>query len=681
MIILRQTYVFFRAVLLGMAILLFLPEGVQASSVPPPTPRLKPEAPNVSSVLSRVDASRFRRAMRAADLSKWPDVLSLSRRLADPTARKIIRWRMAAEDPYVSFSILSDVVHNQSDWPRMTRIRAKAEAHMFDHPLAPDAAINWFEGEKPVSGEGRAVMAIAYDKRGQKDLARQWLKSAWRNARLSRDRQKTLYNRFKGVLTPEDHAARADHLIWLGRHYYSSASGLLSLMKPQDRALMDARIKIGGNRRGIDKAIKAVPKSLLHDTGLLYERAVWRRKHVSESSAIKALLQITEPPRTDDGKKRLWQEKKRLIYWALEKKRYADAYQLTRHHGLKRGEAFAEAEFLAGWLSLTKLNQPRRALGHFTRLKNNVSLPVSVGRASYWMGRAAQKSGDANARAYYADAARYPNVYYGQLAAAHLGAGFARLSLPPEITPGPSKDFENRELIRALRLIGEMQNETTFNRFSFYLDDILENPEDLIRLSQLSKSYGFMKPAIRAAKQAGRFDAMLTESAYPLPELITNLSARYDIPFVLAIARQESEFNTNARSYARAYGMMQMIHSTAKRTARAARMPYQRSWLTGDPEYATRLGAQHLEDLRDKFDGSYILAAAAYNAGGRRVREWLKTYGDPRTGQIDAIDWVESIPFSQTRNYVQRVMENLEVYRARLNGNTAKLQIMQDMNR
>lgn len=655
--------------------------GARANSVSTPTPRLKPEAPNTSTILSKLDAARFRRAMRAADTNKWQDVKALSRLIKDPVAKKILLWRMAAEDPYVSFEIMSRVVHEQSDWPRMTRIRAKAEGWMFDHPLSPNATIAWFGSAEPVSGEGRAAMAIAYHQRGQTDLARRWLKSAWRDARLTRERQKTLYKRFKTVLTPADHAARADHLIWLGRHYYSSASGLLPLMHKADRLVMDARIKIGGNRRGIDRAIRAVPKDRLRDTGLLFERAVWRRKHVSEKSAIRAMLMIQNPPRGLEAKKRLWQEKKRLIYWAIEKKRYNDAYQLTLHHGLRRGEAFAEAEFLAGWLSLRKLGQPKRALAHFTKLKNNVSLPVSVGRASYWMGRAAEKLRDPNARAYYAEAARYPNVYYGQLAAARLGAGFAMLNLPPETTPKPDSEFEGRELIRALRLIGEVQNETSFNRLSFYLDDVLESPDDLIRLSRLAREYGFMKPAIRAAKQAGRFEAMLTESAYPLPELITGLPPRYDIPFVLAIARQESEFNTNARSHARAYGMMQMIHSTARRTARNARMPYQRSWLTGDPEYATRLGAQHLEDLLDKFDGSYILAAAAYNAGGRRVREWLDTYGDPRTGRIDAIDWIESIPFSETRNYVQRVMENLEVYRARLNNNSARLQITRDINR
>ncbi len=648
-----------------------------------PTPRLKPEAPNTSSLLSKADASRFRRALRAADKRHWGEVKTLSKRINDPTAKKILLWRMAASDPNVSLDILTTVTQNQSDWPRMIQIRAKAERYLFDHPLPPDAAIRWFMGAEPVSGEGRAVMAIAYAGRGQMDLADRWLKSAWRHSRLSRDRQKTLFKRFKSHLTPEDHAARADHLIWLGRRYYGSAEGLLSLMPTNDRKVMDARIKVGANRKGIDRAIKAVPKSLLTDTGLLYERAVWRRKRVGEKSAIKALLQIKAPPATLDGKKRLWKEKRRMIYWALEKQRFDDAYTLTQHHGLDRGAAFAEAEFLAGWIALTKLNQPQKALTHFTTLKNGVSTPVSLGRAGYWMGRAAEASGDViNAHVYYSEAARFPNVFYSQLAAEKVSPGNARITLPPEIIPEPlPAEFESRELIRALRLIGENRGESIFNMFSFHLDDILQSEEELSWLSQIGREYGYMKPSVRAAKQAGRFQTMLTESGYPIPEIILTLPNKYDKAFVLAIARQESEFNTEARSHASAYGMMQMIHSTAKRTAKRARLPYQRVWLTSNPEYATKLGAQHLIDLMSEFDNSYILTAAAYNAGGHRVRQWIDAYGDPRKGQIDAIDWLESIPFSETRNYVQRVMENLEVYHARLNNNQARLQIMADLYR
>ena len=198
-------------------------------------------------------------------------------------------------------------------------------------------------------------------------------------------------------------------------------------------------------------------------------------------------------------------------------------------------------------------------------------------------------------------------------------------------------------------------------------------------LSQLAKSYGYMRPSLRAAKQSARIQTMLTESGYPLIDEIEALPSTLNIPFVYAVARQESEFEFNVVSSAKAYGMMQMIDSTAKYTARKHRIPYSKSKLTADREYSAKLGALHLKDLLDMFDGSYILAAAAYNAGPHRSRTWIKAYGDPRTGDIDPIDWVESIPFSETRNYVQRVMENMQVYRARRNGNQIQNQIYQDL--
>jgi len=645
-----------------------------------PTPRIKPTVPHTSALLTKHDANNFRQGMRAADQRKWDNVERYKRRISDPTAQNILDWRQAVDDPYVSMKLLTKVAQTQSDWPRMTRIRAKAEIHLFDRPLSPRKTISWFQGAEPISGEGRAALARAYYKQGQNDIADRWLRSAWRDAKLTRDRQRTLYRRYKHRLTPEDHAARADHLIWLGRRYYGSAGGLSSMMNASDRALMDARMRVGANRKGMDKAVKSVPAILQGDTGLLFERARWRRIKRTEVSALEPLLKITTPARTQQGKNRVWIEKKRMIYWALPKKRYQDAYDLTLHHGLTSGANFADAEFLAGWLALTKLNKPKLALEHFTTLKNGVSLPVSTGRASYWMGRAAEAMGGQNARAYYADAAKYPNVYYGQLASERINQGFAFIDLPAEnIGASDGADFDSRELVRALHMLGEIQAERSFNQFSFHLDDILEQAHELTQLSQLGKKYGYMKPSVRAAKQAGRLDTMLTESGYPKPDVIIGLSSNFDIPFVLAIARQESEFNTKARSHASAHGLMQMINATAKATARKARLPYQQAWLTDDPEYAAKLGSHHINDLLVEFDGSYIMAAAAYNAGGGRVRKWNKAYGDPRRGQIDPIDWIESIPFSETRNYVQRVMENMEVYRARLNNNQTQLQLVHNM--
>ncbi|MDA8707912.1 lytic transglycosylase domain-containing protein [Hellea sp.] len=645
-----------------------------------PTPRIKPAAPSASEFLNDKDAEHFRRGLRAANKRHWVDLDGQINKLNDPTAKDVLRWVRAARDPNVSFKDISYVTHDLSDWPRMTSIRAKAEAMLFDSPLSASRTIAWFRGEEPVSGEGRAALARAHYKQGNNVSGDLWLRSAWRESKLTRSRQQELYKLYASKLTKEDHAVRADHLIWQGRSHHSKAEALLPHMAKKQRALMNARLRIASNRSGMDAAINAVPQEYKNEAGLLYERAKWRRRKKTKDYALPVYLQIVNPPLDPAGREAIWKEKRIMLRWAIENKKYNQAYQLSTNHGLTRGAGFAEAEFTAGWLALTKLAQPQKAAQHFETLKNGVSLSVSLSRGAYWQGRAAEALGDPNAQAYYSEAAGYPNTYYGQLATDKVNGGSAQLVLPIEAdTAALLPAFEADPRVRALHLLGEAGEERFFTSFVYHLDDVVTDQRNLSLLSQLSKDYGYMRPSLRAAKQASRFQSMLTDSGYPFIEEIDALPAQFDIPFVYAVARQESEFEFNVVSSAKAYGMMQMIDSTAKYTARKHRIPYSRSKLTADRDYSAKLGALHIHDLLDQFDGSYILAAAAYNAGPHRSKSWIKAYGDPRTGQIDAIDWVESIPFSETRNYVQRVMENMQVYRARRNDNHSNNQIYQDL--
>ncbi len=607
---------------------------------------------------------------------------SYKRKLSDPVAKDVLVWIRSMKDARVSFSDLTYVTQNLSDWPRMSGIQAKAEGRMFDNPLSANETIAWFAGKEPKSGEGRIALAEAYYAVGDKANGDRWLKLGWREAKLTRDRQKKVYARHKNRLTPDDHAARAEYLLWEGAAHFSKIEGLLSVMPKDQRALMDARMRVLRNRSGMDAAIKRVPNTLSNHTGLLYARGKWRRQKKTKEYALPVYLQIIDPPATEKGKERLWRERKIMTYWAIEEKRYSEAYRLTRNHGMVRGSEFAEAEFLAGWLALTKLDKVGLAQQHFQTLRNGVTMPVSVSRASYWLGRAHEAAGSGEAQIHYADAARFPNAYYGFLAADRLNPNYSTISLPPEvITPIELSSLAQDRRIKAMTLLGEANEEHYFTVFSFHLDDVLTSLEDLSQLSNLGRKFDFIRPSVRAAKQASRLQSMLTESGYPVPHAITNLPDKFDKAFVLAIARQESEFNASAVSSARAYGMMQMINSTASSTARRHRVPYSRSRMTRDSEYSAKLGALHLHDLLRDFDGSYILSAAAYNAGASRARQWIRKYGDPRTGEIDPVDWIESVPFSETRNYIQRVMENLQVYRARLNEDAAQNKIRQDISK
>ncbi len=670
----------FAAMLLGVFLLVFS----FAASATVPAPRLKPAPPAMSAYMSESDAKLFRKGLSAANSSRWSEVARTVNNINDPVAKDTLRWLQAANDKNAPTALLEYVHKSLSDWPRMVRVQATAERRMFDESWTSKQVFDWFSGRvEPVSGEGRAALARAYFAKGDLENGDKYLRLAWRESRLTRDRQKTLFRLYKNRLTKDDHAARADHLIWSGYRHFEKARALLQHMGRTDRALMNARMTLNRNASGMDAAVNAVPSANLADPGLVYERAKWRRKKRSKEYALPVYLSARTAPLSDLGKKAIWREKKIMAYWAISEKKYKEAYQLSLHHGFDRGTEFAEAEFLSGWLALTGMNEADRALRHFTRLRDGVGSPISLARAHYWVGRAQEANNHPQANNSYRLAAQYPNTYYGMLAGLKAEGTGHRISLPPEYISEPDRlEFISDNRVRALHLLGEAGEQRFFSQMSYHLDDQVDSLSKLSLLSELAEDYGFMRPSLRAAKQAGRFQSMLTESGYPLVGAIDSLPKRkFEEPFVYAIARQESEFATNAVSSAKAYGMMQMINGTAKATARKHRIKYDLNRLASDGDYAAKMGALHLNDLLNQWDGSYILAAVSYNAGPHRAKSWIKTYGDPRSGDVDAINWVEKIPFSETRNYVMRVMENMQVYRARLNNDTTPNRLEQDLRR
>jgi len=641
-----------------------------------PTPRIKPpNAMATQRLLSPADFRVFKSGLAAGNAGRWAQQDRYQNQLTDILAKNILAWQRASRDPNAPYATLDHVVQNLSDWPREVTVRAKAEDELLAKRMPSDRVISWFGEDEPVSGEGRIALARAYFIRGDEANGLKYLRLGWRESKLTRDVQRTVFKEFQSKLTPADHAARADHLIWQGRRHFDKVQGLLPLMDKGERALIEARMALIGRKPNVTAKINAVPAALRDRPELHFERARWRRKKLSRATAkdkaLEAMLEITAPVASEAARDDVWREKRLLAYWLIGEKRYAEAYRMTQHHGLTKGSAFAEAQFLGGWLSLRYLGEAARAEQHFQELYNGVSLPVSKARGAYWMGRALEVQGK-DSTPYYQAAAAYPNTYYGQLATHKLG-GTNQLTLP--VDPGAPESTDIR--MRAMQMLAEANEERLMQAFSYHMDDEVQTLAELAKISQMGAQFDHMRMSVRAAKQAGRFGTLLTEVGYPMPVSITSLDAgKYDVPFTLAIARQESEFQANSVSSAKAYGMMQMIDATAKATARKHGLRYDRSRMLGDEYYAARMGSLHLNDLLQRYDGSYIMSAAAYNAGPTRVSQWVKRFGDPRTGAIDPIDWIESIPFSETRNYVQRVMENMQVYHARMNGNRARNQIV-----
>ncbi len=424
------------------------------------------------------------------------------------------------------------------------------------------------------------------------------------------------------------------------------------------------------------------------DSAASIVRHWWRTKAFSAESQNRMLARFGGLIRAEDQAERSlmlaqsgtnWTERRVRMNDALKGMDYRTAYQHVTPHGLPLGADYAEAEFFAGWLALRKLGDAALADTHFARIEQAGKSPITRSRAFYWRGRAAEQRGDAaGAQAHYIEGARYPTTFYGQLAAEK--AGIKTLDLPAETQPTAEDRarFEQRELVKAIRVLNAAGERSLVNVFVTHLDDSLAAGE-LALLVDTARSFGEPMLAMNVVRAGAQRGIIMAERGFPL-RTPPQVYGGPEPAFVLGIIRQESGFQPDIRSSAGARGFMQLLPSTAEIVARKLGVAYDASMLT-DPEYNMRLGSKYLGDQVDRFSGSYIMAAAAYNAGPGRPAQWISFCGDPRTGGTDPIDFIECIPFSETRNYVMRVLENAQIYRARLNGGTAPLTLTADLKR
>jgi soluble lytic murein transglycosylase len=649
----------------------------------PPVPRVRPEPQNHSQYLSDADFLLFRQGLDAADDDDWDMVRDLRNRLTDSAARNVLLWRIAMTDPRATFFELDMALTELDGWPRDSFIRSEAEAKISTSGLTAPFIVGWFETNPAVSGRGMVSQAEALIALGRTGEGEGILRDAWRNRRLALPIQRETYQNHEDRLTSEDHLARIDYLIWSNQR--TAARRILPLLSGNDRNLADARLRLAGRQAGVDRAVNSIPASLQNDPGLVFERARWRRRSGMRDSVLPLLLQLPDAHTNTSALDLMWTERKLMILTLIRDREFATAYELASAHGLERGGDFADAEFLSGWLALVHLDQPQAAMGHFTRLHENVTTTVSVSRALYWMARAADTLGQPEqAAVYYEAAGEHSTAYYGQLALSQINNG-GDLAFTPEPEPSDTTRirFEARPQIRAMHLLAEQGEDYYFRLFSYRMDDTLDDPEETVLLARLANEYLYSRQAVRAAKAARQRGIVLAQSAYPTIELPENtLGMRPETALVHSIIRQETEFGQDAISGAGARGMMQLMPATARATARSLGQPYRFTWLTDDLDYNLTLGMHHLAEVVEDYDGSYVIALAAYNAGSHRASRWINDYGDPRDPDVDPIDWVESIPFSETRNYVQRVMENLQVYRTRLEDDApAPLLIADDLRR
>lgn len=428
-------------------------------------------------------------------------------------------------------------------------------------------------------------------------------------------------------------------------------------------------------RRGnVDAAVNAVPAALANDPGLIYERVRWRRKNGQELAARALLAEVKGDPGRPDL---WWMERNALARDALRLGHVSEAYRLVRDHALTDPADYSEAEWLAGWIALRFLGEARTAQAHFVNMFKVVRFPISIARAAHWAARAGEAAGDHDfARAWDQTAAAHPTTFYGRLSAQRLAID--SLILPPDAEPDVAEQeaFAAHELVRAVGLLAAHDQGNAIRTFILALAEISPTPGWQAMTTALAGEAGGAALGVATAKRAMRNGYPLFAHAYPtmiLPQLRNGAPFPVDPALVLAMIRQESAFDPGAVSPSGARGLMQLMPETARHVAGAIDVDYSPGRLTTDGGYNVELGQAYLSTLLEAFDGSYVLAFAAYNAGPARVRQWLDTYGDPRRGDVDVIDWIEMLPYEETRNYVQRAIENMWVYRARLGGSRSLL--------
>lgn len=594
---------------------------------------------------------------------------------ASQIERQIIRWALIdVSEDRVGWGELSSARHELAGWPRAETRQRAIEKAMANAYASPSEVLSVFAGSEPTTAEGAMALAQALAATGRPADSEALLRRWWRDHSFDNATQERFYASFGSVLTPTDHEARLNTLLY-GPHGPATRA-MLARVSPDYRALAEARIAL---RNGA--ASPYVPGQFENDPGLALERARRARLDGQEWNGFQYLSRLPTAPTHEDGQDLLWTERRNYFIDALQARDYTAAYHAMAGHGFTSGDRAVDAEFFAGWVALTKLNNPGQAARHFDQLRQISSTPITQSRAYYWLGRAAEAQGDrAGADTYYRQGAQYTWAFYGQLAAEKANQRTLRLPPEPQPTGSDRARFESYPVVQAIRALAAAGENTLVRVFVMDLDDQLNSAVDYALLVDLAREYGMQDLSMHVARTAAQRGFPLAERGYPVT-YVPSVAGAPDPSFVHAIIRQESAFDPRVRSHANARGMMQLLPATASGVARRLGVEWRGAEALYDPDYNIQLGTFHLGELSSDFGGSYLLATIGYNAGPARPAQWMAFCGDPRGGSTDPVDFIECAPFTETRNYMMRVMENMQVYRARLNGGSAQINLSEELAR
>ncbi len=622
-----------------------------------------------------------RLAVEAAALALKGDFIqagAVAERSGDPAAVKLVELiylRDRSKD--AGYRRIINFLNAAPNWPLAESLMKRAERTLYSNREPADLILSHFEKRQPVTAEGSLALARARLSAGDKAAARKLVQKVWSDPTIDLTLEKAVAEEFGTLISAGDHRNRVWRLIY-AQETNAAIRAAKRLGGNYEQAAKASQALIRGTA-GAEKLYGKLPSAMREELAVKYALARYYRKLEKFSKARALLASIPADPLTMLDPEAWWVERRIVARRSIginHKDSVKAAYKIARSHGISSGSSGVEGEFLAGWIALRGLKDPGAALRHFSRLADMAPNRTEKARAQYWLGRtytSLNRSGDAKAA--YKSAAQFSTVYYGQLAREEIGLG----KVPEEIKSGePSAaaraKVDRDEVARAFRMVAETGATRDLYMFLWSFANRFDTVDEMNAAASLVWSEGGAVMAVKLAKAAASRDLDIDSWGYPvkaLPEW-KQIGRPVEKALVFALSRQESEFDPKAGSKVGAQGLMQIMPDTAKLIARQYKLPYTRDKLTGDPAYNVKLGAAHLGDLIDDFGGSYVLTLVAYNAGPRRSREWVAEYGDLRNGSIDPIDWVESIPFQETRQYVQKVLQNVHVYRSRLAPSTVK---------
>jgi soluble lytic murein transglycosylase len=657
------------------------PATRQHAALPPATAR-KPVAPAAiaaTASTSQADTEALENVIDLIRKHKPADATQAEAAISDPVAKKLAEWIiLRSDDNGASVERYRTFIAANPSWPSQSFMRRRLEAALWDDHRDDATVWAWFENESPLSAKGRFSLARVMIARGDRANAERLVREAWRNDTMSEDTESTALDLFGALLTPGDHKARMDTMLYGSEQ----EAGLRAAKRlgAEHVALAKARNAAYRKAPNTKALLDAVPHELHGDPGYVFSRIQLLRRDEKFAEAAQLMLSAPKDPGRLYNLDEWWIERRLLSRKMLDIGEHRSAYLIARDAALPARDIYkTEQEFTAGWIALRFLKDPATAAQHFARIGVGSVNPTALARGGYWQGRAAEAAGRSqDARAAYTAAAEQSTSYYGQLARAKLGLPQIELNGVPAAR---GRAIERLEIVRAVQLLyGLDEREIAIPIFA----DMGENgdPDALVGLGELSSRNGDARSMLLLGKAALNRGLPFDFYAYPVMGIPPFKSIGPDVEqsIVFAIARQESAFNPAVVSPAQAYGLMQVTPDAGKYVCKKYGASFDLGRLKTDPVYNAALGAAELGGLIEDYRGSYIMTFAAYNAGRGSVKKWIERYGDPRDPKVDAVDWVELIPFSETRNYVQRIMENLQVYRARFGGGT-RLQIEADLHR